>query len=456
VNKLIAILSVLFYILVKTGTSFSVYETLSLTLFIYYLLTFIDNLGKKLVILDVVLLNALFICLVMPIVGYHHFTFYNRLARSWWIYMRVPSDTYYSFMFPAMIAMIVGFKIPFFYRKHVSVDQTMYMQNAKAYVGQTKWQGLILVAIGGISSLLKGMVPAALSHVLFLSSHLMFVGVFYCLYSQFPNKRTIMILVFGFLIVSSILGGMFGELVYMGTMTVILVLLGRKISFINKFSVMTFGLFLILIIQTVKPLYREKVWRQNYQGNQLALFAGLIQDVVARPSTMLSDEMMLFKLYSRFNQGQVISRVIESVPKRRPYANGETLFLSIAGSIIPRFLWADKPQAGGAYNFQRFLGVKLQGYSIGLSPFGEAWGNFGKYGGIAFMFFFGLLYNFFYAFFFKIARTVPSLVLWCPYLFFYAINIETDFFTMVNSFTKAALFTFIIYKLYPKVFGQRI
>jgi hypothetical protein len=455
-NKPIAILSILFYVLVKTSTTLSVYETLSITFFLYYLITFIHNLGKKLVILDVVLLNALFICLVMPVVGYHYFNFDNRLARSWWLYMRVPSDEYYSFMFPAMLALVAGFKLPVFYRKQIPSDQTGYMARAKSYVGNTKWQGVILVAIGAVSSLLKGYVPGALSHVFFLFSHLMFVGVFYCLYSQFPNKRTIMVLVFGFLIVTSVLGGMFGELVYMGVMTLILVLLGRKINFFTKLSVIAVGLFVIMVIQTVKPLYRQEIWKQNYQGSQITLFADLFQQVVTNPTAMFTEEYMLFRLYSRFNQGQVISRVLDAVPRRYPYANGETIFLSVAGSIIPRFLWPNKPQAGGAYNFKRFLGITLKGYSIGLSPFGEAWGNFGKYGGIIFMFCFGLLYNFFYAFFFKIAKKVASLVLWCPFVFFYAINIETDFFTMVNSFTKAALFTFVMYKVFPRIFGMKI
>src|SRR5438067_12225017 len=197
---------------------------------------------------------AIFMCLIMPIVGYHYFNFNNKLARTWRLYMRVSSEDYYSFMFPATIALIIGLKIPIFFARQIHQKEVLYMDSAKLYGGKMKWQGLIMVIIGIIASLLKSYSPGAISHIFFLLSYLMFVGVFYCLYSQFPNKKTILTVVFSILIIRSILGGMFGEMVFMGTMTVILVLLGKKIKFITKFSVLLAGISIILIIQVVKPL----------------------------------------------------------------------------------------------------------------------------------------------------------------------------------------------------------
>jgi hypothetical protein len=455
VRKAIIIFSFIVYILLKVNTTFTLYESLSIVAFVFFLLDFLDSLGKRLVIRDLQILTAIFTCLLLPILGYHHFDSNNLLARRWVVFMRVPSDDYYSFMLPATIALIVGLKTPLFFKTKIFKNQVLYMRRAEEYVKPLKWQGLILVAIGLLGSFIQGFVPAALSHVMYLMSYLMFVGVFYCLYSDMPRKRTVLILVFALLFYRSISQGMFGELVFMGTMTLILVLLAKKINFVTKAGVFAIGVFFILTLQAVKPIYRSKIWF-GYKGDKLELFVNLFAERLVEPLSLFDNEGMLFHLYSRFNQGFTISRVIQSVPARKPYANGETIFLSLAGSFIPRFIWPDKPKAGGAYNFQRFLGVTLKGYSIGLSPFGESWGNFGKVGGIVFMFFFGLLFNFFFHLLLKIAIKIPSLILWCPYLFFYSVTIETDVFTMVNSFTQAAIFCFLTYKLFQVVIKMKI
>jgi len=435
---------------------FTTYESLSIALFIYFLLAFLDNLGKKMVILDVVILNAIFICLLMPISGYHYFNSTNRLSWVWNIYMKVPSEQYFSFMFPALLALIIGLKLPIFFRKKIYHNHERYIINAKSYLSDMKWQGLILVAIGLFTSIFQQYVPGVTSHIFHLLSYLMFVGVFYCLYSNFPNKRIILVGVFGLMIVRSVSSGMFGELVFMSVMALILVMLGNKASFFKKLSLFAIGVFSILVLQSVKPEFRKLTWLGNSQENKGEVFLDLVGKKLLNPTSMFSSESGLFAFYARFNEGQVISRVIQSVPARYPYANGETIYKSLAATVVPRFLWPDKPESGGAYNFQRFLGVKLRGYSIGISPFGEAWGNFGKVGGIAFMLFFGLLLNFFFNALLKIAVHTKSLILWCPYLFFYSVQMETDIVTMLNSFTKAAMFTFVFYKLYPLVFKMKI
>ena len=442
--------------MLNSNTSFTVYESLSLCLLIFYFLNFVNNLGKRLVILDILIIVSIFICLCMPIVGYHYFNQNNMLSMVWHNYMRVPSDEYYSFMFPATVVMIIGLKIPIFFRKGRFKNHEQYMINVKEYVGNMKWEGLVMVIIGFLASMMEDYVPAALAYIFFLLKYLMFVGVFYCLYSDFPNKRSMLIVVFGILILRSIYGGMFGELVYMVVMAIILVILGRKIKFITKISIILTVIFVVLVIQSIKPTYRNQVWKGKAEGQEVSLFTSMITEKASDPMKMLTDERTLFGFYGRFNQGQIISRVQQAVPARFPYADGQTIYLSLAASVVPRFLWPDKPESGGIYNFKRFLGITLRSYSIGLSPFGEAWGNFGKTGGIVFMFFFGLMFNFFFHLLLKIARKVPSLILWFPFLFFYAVQIESDIVTMVNSFTKAAIFAFLIYKIFPSVLKMKI
>lgn len=444
------------FFVLDSFTSLTVYESLSCCLMIYFFASFINDLGSKLVILNLLILITIFICLCMPIAGYHHFTNSNIFSSLWGNYMRVSSDEYYSYMFPASVLMIIGLKLPIFFRKKTFPDHEVYMIRVKAYLANSKWQGLVMVIIGVLSSFVEDYVPGALAYVFFLLRYLMFVGAFYCLYSNMPNKPVILVAVFSVLVLRSIYDGMFGELMYMGVMTIILVVLGKRTRFLTKLTIILAGVFIVLLIQSIKPTYRGEIWRGKAEGAEVSLFTSLLTEKVADPWSLINNERTLFGFYGRFNQGQIISRVLQAVPARFPYAEGETLYLALASSVVPRFLWPDKPEAGGVYNFKRFLGVTLRGYSIGLSPFGEAWGNFGRTGGIIFMFFFGLMFNFFFHWLLSIARTVPSLILWFPFLFFYAVQIESDVVTMVNSFTKAAIFCYIMYRIFPSVFKLRI
>lgn len=455
-NKIFILIALVTVALVNSYSSFTMYESLSCGLMTFYFLNFVNNLAQRLVILDIMIIISIFICLCMPIFGYHYFNRNNFLSSIWHNYMRVPSDEYYSFMFPATVAMIIGLKLPIFFRKGRFKNHDQYMINMKQYVGNMKWEGLIMIVIGFLASLVEDQVPAALGYVVYLLKYLMFVGVFYCLYSDFPNKRTMLVLVFGALILQSIYGGMFGELVYMGIMTIILMILGKKITFFTKISILLLGIFVVLVIQSIKPTYRSQVWRGKAEGQEVSLFTDLVAEKITDPVSMITNERTLFGFYSRFNQGQIVSRVQESVPARFPYADGETIYLSLAASVVPRFIWPDKPESGGIYNYKRFLGITLKSYSIGLSPFGEAWGNFGKTGGIICMFFFGLLFNFFFHWLLKIARKIPSVILWCPLLFFYAVQIESDVVTMLNSFVKTAVFAFLIYRAFPVFFKLKI
>lgn len=442
---------------VSIQTTLTEYESLSIALFVYWILSFLNDIGNKLIVLEIIILSSIFSYLIMPIIGYHHFDRENSLAFMWKRFMWVPSETYFGFMFPSVLALILGLKLPLFFRSKIYKDQTLYMKAVYEYVGKMKWEGLILVSIGIFASLLQGLVPSSFGHVFFLLSYLLFIGVFYCLYSDFPLKKVVLWSAFSLLILRSLMLGMFGELIFMAIMAVILLSLGKRLTFFSKVSTFVLGIVFILIIQVVKPEYRSRVWASTEsEGAGASLFMELVIDKFNEPSTLFKNEIVWFNFYSRFNQGLYVGLVLRSVPARFPYANGETINESLVGAIVPRVLWPEKQKAGGVQNFKRFLGIDLRGYSVGISPFGEAWGNYGMIGGILFMFLFGLLFNFILSWILKIAVDVPSLILWLPLMFFYAVKIETDVFSMVNSLFKACMFTYIMYKVYPLFFRGRL
>mgnify|MGYP001555388354 FL=1 len=169
------------------------------------------------------------------------------------------------------------------------------------------------------------------------------------------------------------------------------------------------------------------------------------------PSIMLEPNRLFF-FATRMNQGWLVAVTMARVPEKFSFAYGETIWKSIAAAIVPRFLWPDKPEAGGKSNLKRFWGYDIVGYSMNIGPFGEAYANFDKAGGVVYMFFYGLFFNFVLSSILKLAEKRPSIVLWLPFLFYYSIGVETDLLSTMGSLIKGLIFTWIVFKVFQIAF----
>jgi hypothetical protein len=448
-KKAMVIFSFLVGIVCLVSTNLTIWETLSICLFIYFFFEFLYNLGNKIVIMDLAIIMSLLSCLVMPVIFYHEYTRENHLARLWVKYMPVSSDDYFSFALPATLLMIAGLRVPLG-KLNINKNPRIYLDNVKKYLALNPRLGLILIGVGVTSGLLDFLSPASLKQVFYLMDHLTYVGVFYVLYSPNKHKKIIVPSVIALMLGQTIITGMFGEFVFMLACTLVLILLGRKISFQRKLLFAIAGLFLILVFQSIKTDYRKRNWLEGAGADPL-YFAELISDRVTDPSTLVDGNRLFFTLV-RINQGWLVAVTMKKVPEKFPFAYGETIWQSVAASVVPRFLWPDKPEVGGKYNLKRFWGFDISGYSMNIGPLGEAYGNFGVFGGIIYMFFYGLIFNVILSWILKIAEKRPTIVLWLPFLFFYAISIETDLLTTLGSLIKAGIFTWFVFKIFHIAF----
>ena len=94
----------------------------------------------------------------------------------------------------------------------------------------------------------------------------------------------------------------------------------------------------------------------------------------------------------RFNQGWIISDIYSTIPYSRPYYKGETIVSSVLSSALPSFMYGSRAMDAeiSKVYFTEFTGHPLtSSTSMGLSVLGEAYGNFGVFGGMLFMFFWG-------------------------------------------------------------------
>ena len=446
----LGIVSLFFFVIILIAGSLTIWESLSCGLMLYCFLSFIDDLGKKIVIMDYAVLMMVGTCLVMPVIFYHYYPKTFALARLWNKYMPISSDDYFDFAFPAVAAMVIG--VRFTIRKlRVNNNPVVYMNNVREYLKTRPNLGMSLIAVGVLSGFMDFLAPSSLAQVLNFTEHLTYVGVFYVIYSPSKHKRFIVPGVIVLMLGQSLVTGMFGEMVNMAACSLPLILLGnKKINFQRKLLFTSLGIFIVLLIQSVKGEYRQKTWTNN-SGADPVYFAQLVGEKLGDVGATLDPESLFF-LSVRMNQGWLVAVTMKRVPERYPFANGETIFNSVAASIVPRFLWPDKPTAGGAENLKRFWGYSMVGYSMNIGPLGEAYANFDVVGGAIYMLFYGLFFNFMLSGLLKASEKRPTIVLWLPFLFYYAISVETDALTTMGSLIKGVFFTWLIFQFYRIAF----
>lgn len=441
----ILIFSTAFYLLLNQVNDFPPLENLALTLFVYFLLDFLNSLGKRIVIMDLSLILASLTCLLLPVIFYHEYTRENKLARIWFKYMFISSEDYFSFAVPGIIAMAIGFRLPLGKLKFNKYP-AIYIDNVKKTLEHKPSLGLTLIGVGLCSGFLDFLSPASLKQVFYLLDHLTYVGVFYVIYSPNKYKRIVVPSVIALMFAQSLITGMFGELVNMLACSVVLILLGKKISFQRKLMIALAGIFFVVLIQSVKVDYRKKVWYES-AGADPIYYAQLVGEKLSDPSTLLDPNKMFF-MGVRLNQGWLVAYTMASVPKKFDFGYGETIWQAVAAAIVPRFIWPDKPEAGGKANLKRFLGYNISGFSMNIGPLGEAYANFDVAGGVVYLFFYGLFFNLMLTWVLRIAEKRPTIVLWIPFLFFYAIGVETDLLSTMGALIKGLMFTWIVFKIF--------
>ena len=435
---------------------FSLSQAFILGYQVYLILRFINNVGYTICFFDFLCFYSALDTLLMPIVGYNKFNQSNELARIWGWYMRVPEGDYFSFMIPCNLALFFGCNL--FLRKYGSDFFKSLIQKLRVDAKSKGKVGIVLTIIGFVSSFLSGS-QSSLAFVFYLLSMLEYVGPFYIYYSDLVFRKKafyISILVF---LAQAILMGMFGQFVMYIVLAFIIIAIQYNFKFITKLSVFVVGLFLIIVLQSVKGTYRIITWNGKEKeglsvqnSSRIEIFGTLFYKRLTDLSS-LYEEKTAFGLYSRMNQGYLISKAMNYVPRVEPYANGETIVRSLGAIVVPRFLWPDKPEAGGHENLARFLGIKKKlTYSMNIGPYGEAYGNFGPEYGVVFIFVYGLFLSFLFKYMLDLCTRMPSLVLWLPLVFYSTLTVETDILSTLNSFVKSAIFVFILFWISKKLF----
>ncbi len=446
------ITSVIFFLSLVTDW----YIPLAQALFFVTVIMLLDRLGKGIVLRELIALHSLLVCIYMPTLGYEFYNKNDRLAALWHRYMLIPEATYFGFALPAMAAFVTALCWPIYSEKGSDQGHVVFrmLEKSRALLHKIHHVGVYLVVIGVSSYFFTNSLPDSVRFVVVLFYWASFTG---CLYIYFSNdfkfRKTILVGFGLFILYNAIKSAFFTEVAYMGITLFSFFFLGKKAAFWKKLAIFTLAVFFLIVVQGVKQQYRQLTWRGRFEGNKVALFGKLVQDKLTSNEGIFAKDAF-FPIYYRANQGFNVSLVMRRFPDFQEHDNGANQIRALLGAVIPRFLWPNKPDAGGKYNMKYYAGVTIEGWSTNVGPLGEAYGGFGRVGGVVFMFFLGFFIRYAYKYMFVVSSKIPLLFYWTPVLFYQVTySAEADTLQIMNSLFKAGFFVWLIYKFAPTWLG---
>lgn len=395
--------------------------------FIYYLVRLLLEAGKDIPIESFIVVIAALQWIIAPLLAYAGVSDHDKY------YMYVPEEKYMALSVPGVILLSIGL---YSLRSHNRI--LLVWKNAvitKELVYRAKNLPYYLIAVGFIFSFFNQYFPPALAFPAYVLSNIKYIGLVYLIFSdRLKNKRIVLIAAFILTFLSSLQGAMFHDLILWSAFIGMYAAYLLKPKLRSKVFMTLAALAFIFVIQAVKDEYRQLLKEQGASG-YIAKFAYSVEERVQFDEDLVSNNME--RLVVRFNQGWIISRIMQNVPDLIPHASGETIVTAIKAALLPRILFPDKPVAGGRENYEKYTGFMLQSStSMGISILGEAYINFGLEGAWVFMLVFGFVSSFVIQRFFLLARKYPTIWLWLPLILLHFVKAETELLVQLNFMVK--------------------
>ncbi|MCP4171685.1 MAG: hypothetical protein GY758_13035 [Fuerstiella sp.] len=349
-------------------------------------------------------------------------------------HMYVDEATYFSFAIPATSCFLFGLFSQFFGAiPKVKIPTPRISLNSL---------GIAFVIIGFCCSVTEKYAPAQLGFVFHLLAQLRYVGVLYLYFNRSTVRWHATGLVTLSLMIATTRSGMFHELLLWGTLLPTFYFLGRPPSMRLKILFVSVLIGVVSTIQLAKHEYRQLLW-----SGRTPSFSAVVLNCLARENAFGSEWREAFIV--RINQGWIVSAAMNHVPAQLDFANGKTIKEAVVAALVPRILNSNKRTATASENTEEYTGLEIWGNtSMGLSPLGEAYVNFGQLGGCGVMLCFGLILNAIYHWLVRLGHTDQYFLFVIPLVFLQAIKMETEFLTVFNHLTKSSVLVIGLYYLF--------
>ena len=434
------------------------YATISIVLFVLIVLSILYKMGQGIVMLETISLFYVFTCLVMPVVGYKYYNYGFMFARLSRRFMQVPEQNYFGYVLPALILFCFILSFPLNKRNYIDSGEFLFqnINKIKEYLKKNPHLGATIMVVGAAEFIFREIFPESIRFffdIFFFSS---FAGLLMVYFGDNKTYKIFLIPAFIFLLlVKAIESSLFTVIAYMSIAMASFFLIGNKTGIVKKVIYFIMGCFFLLVLQNSKIAYRKVLRSTGNSSAQVTTFFNIVQDQFFISENFLQVKEF-YPVFIRLNQGYNVSQVLQRIPSAQDFDGGTMIQKSILASITPRFLWPDKPKAGGHFNMKYYAGLTIiYGlYSTNVGPLGEAYGAFGVFGGILVMCALAFYIRFVYYRVWRISLKYPIMILWLPVIFYHTTySAENDILQILNSTIKSSIFLWLVSKVQPKWFG---
>lgn len=377
-------------------------------------------------ILELASLIATVQLVVAPVVMYAGFNTHYRH------HMYVAPEIYFALAIPAVCLYSIGLTMKLPFGAHDPAPLPKHLDLGRA--------GMLLVGAGTLATAMAAFAPGQIGFLFYLLAQLRYVGAIYLYFSGYKHRWFVIAFAFSALYATAARYGMFHEILLWISLAASYSFLVKRRTVVTKLGYLAFMVAIISVVQLVKTNFREDL----LLGKQASLGDSLIRAVASEKDTFGRDwqESMVIRL----NQGWLISKAIEHVPSKVPFAGGETILDALYAATLPRALNPRKAMASGRENLNRFTGLKVsKDTSMGLGPLGEGYVNFGNYGAMIVMLAFGMSLNAIFRLMCGWSFRDPFFLFCIPVVFLQAIKMETEFLTIFNHLAKALIVVWVVY-----------
>lgn len=379
--------------------------------------------------------------LIGPLFGYESTLVFERYQ------MYVSPDTYFSYALPATCCYLVGLLL---LGTSVSPEPLLQMVNRRRFVVI----GFFLIAVGNLAVATSSQFSGSVEFVFFLVGNFRYVGALYLVFSLHQLRIPFAVLAFSPLVAVSVNTAFFHDMLLWGAICFLYWFSTRRWGIGQKSVVLAVAFFAVFSLQTVKHAYRE----QLRVDRESASLVNLLIDMLS-PGGAGWEQASIENVLVRMNQGWIVSAVLNHVPSEQPFFGGETYVDAFKAALLPRFLAPNKRTADLRVNFRRMTGLQIADTTtMGVSPLGEAYANFGVYGGCFALLIYGTLLGGFIRAMLLFCLRSPSLILWLPVVFFAALKAETESLVVLNQLVKGSVIVgfglFGLQRLFPVSFRK--
>jgi len=359
--------------------------------------------------------------------------------------MKIPEAEYFTYVIPAVVAFILGLHINAGKLK----GEVLNLKEISEFIDKSGNLPYLFICIGFLSTFVSGFFGAELGFVFYLLSSFKFIGAFMIILSTKKLKTWVLILVFGSIIVSTLQKAMFHDLLTWLIMLGAVLAIKYKPSIVFKTIGVALFILLAVIIQQVKGDYRQAAWGGEGGGAGWNSFEKAVDEKSTQGG--LFSTSSLAKSNVRINQGFIITNIMNNIPAREPFSNGKEMIQILEAAFLPRILAPNKLNAGDRTLFMKYSGMQLRkGTSMALGSVGDAYINFGIFGGCIFMFVWGWLFDVVLNGFEKYSKIYPLLLLFTPLVFYYPIRPDCELQTSMGHLVKSCVLIYFMILFWKK------